>query len=235
MAENGIKILSVGAPKTGVSKCAEAFSERTGTPVEVEFATAPVLKKTINSGACEADIVVAPVGAAEGFESAGHTVVGVGAVVGSVKAAVTVKNDAIEPDLSSGETLKQAILSAESVVYNEASSGQYIASMIEKMGITDKIAGKVLITKTGSAVMQHLDQSPLKNEIGFGQATEIQVQIDKGCDVKLLGTLPKEVEKISTYKTALLARAADNQTAKDLIDFMASAEGQSICKATGLI
>ncbi len=235
MSQNEIKILSAGAPKTGVSRCAEAFSKKTGITVKVEFGTAPTIIETINSGVSEVDIVVAPVAAAESFEQDGYTVAGSGAIVGSVKAAVTVKNGAIEPDLTSGETLKQAILSADSVVYNEASSGQYIASMIEKMGIAEEIADKVTITKTGSAVMQHLDQSPLTNEIGFGQATEIQVQIDSGCDVKLLGTLPKEVEKISTYKTALLTGSANNQAAKDLLDFMASEEGQKICKATGLI
>jgi ABC-type molybdate transport system substrate-binding protein len=83
--------------------------------------------------------------------------------------------------------------------------------------------------------MEHLDASDLTNEIGFGQATEIQVQINKGLKVKLLGTLPKDVEKISTYASALLAGSADNQAANDFLDFMASDEGQEICKATGLI
>ncbi len=235
MADNEIKILSAGAPKTGVARCAEAFTKKTGIPVVYEFATAPVLKETVGAGECDADIVVAPVAVAEAFEAGGHTVAGSGAIVGSVKAAVTIKNGAMEPDLSTAETLKQAILSADSVVYNEASSGQYIASMIEKMGITEAIAGKVTITKTGSAVMQHLDASSLTNEIGFGQATEIQVQIDKGMNVKLLGTLPQEVEKISTYKSALLTGSAGNQAAKNLLDFMASEEGQQIYKATGLI
>ncbi len=235
MSEKDIKILSAGAPKTGVARCAEAFSEKTGIAVEYEFATAPVLKETVGSGKCTADILVAPVAVAEVFAQDGLVVANSGAVVGSVKAAVTIKNGAIEPDLSSAETLKQAILDADSIVYNEASSGQYIASMIEKMGISDQVAAKTTRTKTGSAVMQHLDASDLTNEIGFGQATEIQVQIDKGCDVKLLGTLPKEVEKISTYASALLTGSAENQAAKDLLDFMASEEGQAICKATGLI
>ncbi len=83
--------------------------------------------------------------------------------------------------------------------------------------------------------MQHLDASDLTNEIGFGQATEIQVQIDKGLDVKLLGTLPKDVENLTSFRSALLAPAADNQASKDLLNFIASEEGQVICKSTGLI
>ena len=235
MSEAKIKILSAGAPKSGVGRCAEAFSKKTGITVNYEFSTAPVLKETVGAGECMADILVAPVAVAEVFAEEGLVIANSGSIVGSVKAAVTIKNGAMEPDLTSAETLKQALLDTDSIVYNEASSGQYIATMIEKMGIADQVADKTTRTKTGAAVMEHLDASDLTNEIGFGQATEIQVQIDKGLKVKLLGTLPKDVEKISTYASALLAGSADNQAANDLLDFMASDEGQAICKATGLI
>ncbi|MDF1592071.1 MAG: substrate-binding domain-containing protein [Desulfobacterales bacterium] len=234
MAENAIRILSAGASKTGVARCAKAFTQKTGVPVSVEFATAPVLRNTINSGTSDADIVVAPVPTAEAFAADGHTVDGTGSIIGSVKAAVTVKNGAIEPDLTSAETLKQAIIETDSLVYNEASSGQYIATMMENLGIADEVAAKTIRTKTGAAVMEHLHKSALTSEIGFGQATEIQVQIDKGLNVKLLGPLPKEVEKVTTYQSALLARAANKQQAKALLDFMASDEGRRICRETGL-
>ena len=230
-----VKVLSAGAPKTAVAKCADTFANSSGVTVGYEFTTAPVLKETVGSGTCDADIVVAPVAAIAEFAQAGHVVGGTGSILGSVKAAVTIKNGANEPDLSSAENLKQALMAADSIVYNVASSGQYIHSMIEKMGIAEEVADRVVRTKTGAAVMEHLDRSDFTNEIGFGQATAIQVQIDKGLDVKLLGTLPAEVEKISTYGSALLARADHNREAKDLLDFMASGEGRAICKSTGLI
>lgn len=235
MSGTRIEVLSAGAPKTAVAKCADAFAERFGIEVHYEFATAPVLEETVGSGACNADIVVAPIAAIAEFAEAEHVVGGSGPVLGSVKSAVAIKNGANEPDISSAEKLKQALLAADSIVYNVASSGRYIHSMIEKMGIAEEVADRVVRTKTGSAVMEHLDRSDLTHEIGFGQATAIQVEIDKGLDVKLLGVLPAEVEKISTYGSALLARADHNREAKDLLDFMASDEGRAICKSTGLI
>lgn len=235
MAKNEIKILSAGAPKTGVSLCAEAFTKKTDIPVSVQFATAPVLRDMINSGSSDADLVVAPIPAAKAFAESGHTVDGTGSVIGSVKAAVTVRNGAKEPDLSSAETLKQAIQETDSLVYNEASSGQYIATMIENFGIADEVAAKTTRTKTGAAVMEHLHASSLTNEIGFGQAIEIQIQIDKGLNVKLVGPLPAEVEKVTTYRSALLIRSAKNQSAIELLDFMASEEARIICQGTGLI
>ena len=234
MAGNEIRILSAGAPKTGVTRCAKAFTKKTGITVSVEFATAPVLRDTIKSGTSDADIVVAPVPTAEAFAADGHTVDGAGSIIGSVKAAVTVNNGAIEPDLTSAETLKQAIIETDSLVYNEASSGQYIATMMENLGIADEVAAKTIRTKTGAAVMEHLHTSALTSEIGFGQATEIQVQRDKGLNVKLLGPLPKEVEKVTTYQSALLTRSANKQKAIELLALMASDEGRQICRETGL-
>ena len=235
MSENEIRILSAGAPKTGVRRCAETFSGKTGIPVSVEFATAPVLRDTINSGASDADIVVAPIPTAEAFAAKGYTVDDTGSIIGSAMAAVTVKIGAIEPDLTSAETLKQAILETDSLVYNVASSGQYIETMIKKMGIADEVAAKTIRTKTGAAVMEHLHASELMSEIGFGQAVEIQVQIDKGLNVKLVGPLPKEVEKVTTYKSALLSRSTNRENAIELLNFMASEEGRQICRETGLV
>jgi len=50
MEQKEIKILSAGAPKTGVARCAEAFTQKTGIPVSVQFATAPELREAIQSG-----------------------------------------------------------------------------------------------------------------------------------------------------------------------------------------
>ncbi len=234
MAGKVLKVLSAGAPKTAVSRCAQAYTEKTGIEVGIEFATAPVLRESISNGTAKVEVVIAPVATVEAFDTAGHTVPDSGTVIGSVKAAVTVKNGAVEPDLSSAESLKQAMLDADSLVYNVASSGQYIERMIEKLGIADQVASKTSRTKTGSGVMEHLHASDLNNEIGFGQATEIQVQVDKGLHVKLLGVLPKALENVTTYRPAILSGAADNSDAKAFLQFMASEQGRQICKQTGL-
>ena len=238
MRGNLLNVLSAGAPKSAVSRCAEAFTEKTGIAVAVEFATAPVLRETIAGGMAAADVVIAPIAVVQAFEDAGHTVAGSGSVIGSVKAAVVIRNGAIEPDLSCAESLTKAMLDADALVYNVASSGQYIARMIDSLGIAEEVAAKTTRTKTGAGVMEHLHGSELNNEIGFAQATEIQVQIDKGLNVKLLGTLPKDLENVTTYRSAILSAASHNARrnadAGDFLAFMASQPGQRICRQTGL-
>jgi molybdate transport system substrate-binding protein len=229
-----IRILSAGAPKTGVSRCAEAFEKAGGLPSEITFATAPVVRETVEGGADVADIVVATDKMVDGFDKAKLIVPGARAAVGSVKAAVVVKRGQPLPDISSAETLWAAILAAPAVVYNTASSGLYIEKMIAGLGIADEIADRVKRMPSGDAVLNYLGASEVDGEIGFGQATEIRRQEDIDGKITFVGALPKEVENITTYAVALLRVAHDKEDAARLVRFMGSPEGLRIFAATGV-
>jgi len=229
-----LKVLSTGAPKGGVSGCSAAFQETSGLSVDVTFVTAPALKEMVESGTANADIIVAPVKRMDGFEAAGQVLPGIRTIVGSVKAGVVIRTGALVPDISTAETLKAAILAAESVVYNVATSGQYIVQMMDRLGVAEAIKDRVTTVPNGSGVMMHLADSPLENEIGFGQLTEIRVHEDRGIAVTLVGALPKELENVTTYCAAVFAKAEKPDAAKALVDFMATDEGQEICRASGL-
>ena len=227
-----LRILSTGAPKTGVSRCAQAYQESSGHRVDIRFVTAPVLRDKVEAGEDGADILVAPVDAIKRFEQEGRTVVGACGVVGSVKAAVVVRRNAPEPDISSAETLKKALLEAGSVVYNTATSGIYIEKLMQRLGVAEAIRDKTVRVPNGAAVMTHLAESGVENEIGFGQATEIRLHEDRG--VQLVGPLPKEIENITTYAAALLTHADAAEAARTLVEFMGSPEGRRIFAATGV-
>ncbi len=228
-----IRILSAGAPKTGVRKCAEAFTENTGQPFEIEFATAPVLRERVGSGAANADIIIAPVAAMEAFVAAGQVLSESVSAIGSVTAGVVVRNGAPEPDLTSVEAFKQDLIAADGLVYNLASSGQYIVKMIEGLGIADEVAAKTVRVASGGAVMEHLADGPVANVIGFGQITEIRLHEDLG--VHLAGPLPEAIGKVTTYAVGLLTDAASPDAARPLVDFMASADGKQVFVATGVV
>ncbi len=227
-----IRILSAGAPKTGVSRCAEAFSQDAGHQVSVSFATAPVLRGKVEAGEAAADMVIAPLPALADFEAKGLTVAGIAAVVGSVKAGVAVRAGAPAPDLSSVESFIAALKAARSLVYNEASSGQHIAQLMDRLGLTEDLAVKTLRLPTGAAVMRHLAESAVEREIGFGQLTEIRLHLDLG--LELVGPLPEAIGKTTTYGAGLLAVAKAPEPAKALSEFMGSLEGRGIFKDTGV-
>ncbi len=227
-----IRVLSAGAVKRGVGTLAEAFGRDTGTIVTVTFATAPVLKRKVEDGTAEADVIIAPVPAMKGFEEKGLVVAGTGAVIGGVKAAVVVRDGANAPDISTAETFKHAILDADSLVYNRASSGLYIEELMARLGIADAVAAKTTRLATGGDVMKHLAASEARNEIGFGQIPEIRVYLDQG--VTLVGPLPEEIGKTTTYAVGLSASARAPEPAQAFIDTMATPAAKETFHATGV-
>jgi molybdate transport system substrate-binding protein len=232
-ATQAMRILSAGAPKTGVRACAEAFAETSGEPFEIEFATAPVIKERVSSGAADADLVVAPVYAMENFSQAGHLAGEGAAPVGSVTIGVVVCDGAREPDLSSVDTLVEALRRADAVVFNEASSGEHVAQMLEGLGLAEELAAKIVRVPTGAAVMEYLAGNPSSEAIGFGQITEIRLHDDLG--THLVGPLPEAIGKTTTYAVAPLAGAERAEAARALAAFMTSAEGKRLFIESGVI
>jgi len=227
-----IRVLSAGAPKGGVALTAEAFEAKTGHRFEITFVTAPVIKAAVDGGTADADVVVATAPAVAGFEAEGRTMAGVHTVIGSIKAGVVIRVGAQAPDISSAGTLKRALLEAQSVVRNEASSGLYIARMLETLGIADQVADKTVCLPTGADVLNHLAQSNIAKEIGFGQLTVIR-RLELEGRIRLVGALPKEVENITTYAAAPLMGAGDADAAA-YVRFLASDEARKILVSSGV-
>jgi len=225
-----IRILSAGAPKQGVRRCAETFARRTGHEVDIEFATAPVLRERVEKGEAEADILVAPVPLTRDFAAAGQIVAGTDIVIGSVKAGIAVRDGAEPPDISSVEALKRALLAADAIIYNTASSGRHIAALLADMGIAERIEAKTERLPTGADVMVRLADGKAPSEIAFGQVTEIRRF--GGGGVTLVGPLPPEIAKTTTYAAALLAGAVESASA--LLAYMDTPEARQIYTESGL-
>ena len=225
-----IRILSAGAPKLGVERCASAFARKTGHKVDVSFATAPVLRERMAKGEVAADLLVAPVALMNDWVTGGQVEPGTEVVVGSVTVGIAVRVGVSSPDISSVAALKVALLAADAVYYNTASSGQHIAEMLEHLGIADRIEPKVERFPTGAAVMVRLAEGKAACEIGFGQITEIRRF--EGGGVSLAGPLPAEVGKKTTYAAGLLPGAVE--TIRAVLTFMDSAEARQIYAEAGL-
>jgi molybdate transport system substrate-binding protein len=227
-----IRILSAGAPKTGVRQCAEAWRDKSGRPFAIAFATAPAIEERVGRNAADADVIVAPAPAMAEFVEAGRVVAGSVVPIGAIAAGVAVRAGAATPDLSSVDAFSSALLDADALIYNQASSGQYIATMIERLGIAAEVADKTVLVANGAAVMEHLAADRRERTIGFGQVTEIRLHEHLG--IRLVGPLPAAIGKVTAYAAGVSSTAADRDGAAALVAFMASDEGRAILSETGV-
>jgi molybdate transport system substrate-binding protein len=229
-----LKLLSAGAVEPGIRAAVARYERDSGDKVMISFATAPVLRERAGSAAAAAaagfDVLVAPVAVFDTIASAG-TVREQRATLGSVGIGVAVRPDAPRPDLASAESLKAALLGAESVVFNRASTGQYVAGLLQKLGIADAMAGRTTQVADGAAVVRHLMQGRGR-EFGFAPITEIVLHKDQG--LVFVGALPADVQNRTTYQASLAAQPRDEAAALRLWRYLSSAEALVTFKAAGI-
>ena len=72
----------------------------------------------------------------------------------------------------------------------------------------------------------------MANEIGFGQTTAIRRYAGQG--VELVGSLPREIAKITTYEAGRLSAARAHEPAQAFIEFLATPVARGILVATGV-
>ena len=141
---------------------------------------------------------------------------------------VAVKAGAPKPDLSTPDTLKQALLRATSVAYSDSASGVYVGTeMFDKLGIADAMkdkARKIPATPVGEIVAQG------EAQLGFQQISELKPV--KGIDI--VGPLPPALQKITVFSAGVPSNAPEPAAGKALIAFLASKQAAPVVQASGL-
>ena len=225
-----IKVLSAGAVEPGLVRLAEAFRRETGQEVKIQFGTAPQLAKRLADGEA-ADILIAPPAVVDEQVKSGKVAAGGRVTVGRVGVGVTVRAGAPDPNIATVDALKQALLDADSVVYNQASSGIYLERLFEKMGIAEPLKAKTTRYANGAQVLEHVINGR-GNEIGFGAITEIKLFEPKG--LKLVGPLPAAVQNYTTYIAGVMVGAPAANAALDFVRYLGTPAARAAFAAAGI-
>jgi molybdate transport system substrate-binding protein len=224
-----ISVLSAGAVEPGLRAAAGAYARQSGNGVKITFNTAPEIRKRIEGGETF-DVVLAPPAALDEFAKAGK-ITPDQVSLGKVGLGVAVRPGADLPDISSTEALKRAVLQADSVVFNRASTGIYLENLFKKMGIYDQIASKTTRYPDAGAVMEHVLKGKGK-EVGFGPVTEILLHRDKG--LRLVGPLPADIQNYTSYAAAPMRSAAHADLARAFVQYLGGAESKALFIAAGV-
>ncbi len=223
-----LKVLSAGAVKRGVAQIAKQYQAGSGETVSVEFDTAPSLSERLKTGEC-ADVVVLPPAILDELAGAGLADNARRGYIGRSRVGVFVRRGEPLPDVSSVSDLKQAVFACAAVIYNTASSGLYIERMLEKFGLYESVAARIVKVNSGAAVMERV--AAHAGAIGFGQLSEIRVQLDKGVAIAFAGPLPDEVQNTTPYDAAA---TSDAPHAGAFVTALTSEAARTLFAATGI-
>ncbi|HET8917816.1 MAG TPA: substrate-binding domain-containing protein [Candidatus Binatia bacterium] len=224
-----INVLSAGAVQPGMVKVIDAFRHETGHEVKVVFATAPAILSRIDRET--PDIVIAPPAVLDELVKVGKvTPTDRVTVVGRIGVGLMVRGGAPLPMIGTIEEFKQSLLTAKSVVYNQASTGIYLEKLFERLGIVEHLKTKTVRYPDAAAVLDHVGKGK-GDEIGFGATTVIIEGESKG--LKFVGPLPPEIQNYTTYAAVLTAGSAQ-EAAREFIRFLTGPVAQKVFAAAGI-
>lgn len=229
-----LRVLSAGAIEPGLRPVLAAFAQSSGHTVQLGFATAPQIRERALSGTATFDVVIAPPAVLDELEAASR-IVGdrtQRVTIGRVGLGVVVRPGAQRPDIASVERFTRALTEADSLVFNRASTGLYVDSMLKRIGVD--ATGRSTRYPDGASVMEHVLHGKGR-EIGLGAITEILLAADKG--VQFVGPLPAALQNYTTYNAAA-ARGPDGgdraDAARELLRQLAIPAARATFAAAGI-
>src|SRR6185369_10707182 len=124
---------------------------------------------------------------------------------------------------------KQALLSARTISYSRTGiSGVYFPTVLERLGIVEHVATKVLIPPSGVPVGEVVAKGDA--EIGVQQISELLPVPG----IEIVGPLPAELQKVTVFSAGLFTGASEPQVAKALVALLTSAAARPVYQRKGM-
>ena len=228
--EDELTILSAGAVKPGLTKVIDAFRHESNYEVRVSFATAPAILKKIGGGE-PVDLVVAPPKVLDELANTGKFPGADRITVGRIGVGVMVRDGAPLPAISTVDEFKSALINAESLVYNQASTGIYLEALFDRLGIGAALQARSSRYPDFAAVLEHVRRGNGR-EIGLGATTVIIESSNQG--VQFAGPLPEPIQNYTAYAAATIAVGGAKQAAQQFMRYLSSTAARSLLSAAGI-
>jgi molybdate transport system substrate-binding protein len=228
MAE--LAVLTSVAMKGVLEQLAPELRQETGCELSMSFGPGGVVLRRVRAGD-RSDVVIAPPEVVEVLIGEGRIVAGSQRLIARSVIGVAVRSGAAKPRIDTPDEFRQALLQARSVAYTDpatgAASGVHFAGILDRFGIANEINAKA---KLG-------DGGPVAEYVARGEA-ELAVQqlcehmLVKGVDV--VGPLPADFQKVTTFAASVAAGALHPPQASALIDLLLAPHVQAAMSTHGL-
>ena len=181
----------------------------------------------------QADVVILDGEAAENLAKSGLVKPNSVTTLALSQIGAAVKLNAAKPDISTFESFRNTLLSANSIAYSDSGSGTYIANtMYKKLGILEQVNGKSIKVRgppSGEAVAAVVARG--EAEIGFQQVSEII----HTPGITYLGPIPEGLQPGFSFAGAVTSNSLQPEVAESLIRFLSASNVAKVISTAGLI
>ena len=215
--------------KEALIELAPEFERAHGAKLNAIFGSTKLIIDEINAGA-QADLLVLTDEAIEALIKVGKVLAGSRVDLARSGIGVAVRKGTPKPDISTPEALKRTLLAAKTVSYSQVgASGIYTANvLIPRLGIAEEMKSRTLMPDPGTPVGVLLASG--KAEIGLQQISELMPVPG----VEIVGPLPGDLQKMTTFSAGICAGAKAAAAAKALVAFLKAPVALPVIKRHGL-
>jgi molybdate transport system substrate-binding protein len=223
-------VISAAAMKGALDKLPEQYLAATGDHVRLVYGTAGQVRDWAMSGKAF-DVVIAPPEPLARLTERGVVKDGSEVDVARVRLGVAVKAGAALPGIGDDDAFKKVLLDASSIGMADpatgATSGIYLAKLIDRLGIGGTVSPKVKYYPEGQTAMEAMARGEVS--IGLGQTSEIKPVHG----VTLVGPIPEDLQLVTTYAAGIGAKSAHPDAARRLVSYLTGPAVQMPLKANG--
>lgn len=159
--------------------------------------------------------------------AAKQIVAGTGVDLAQVPLGVAVRAGAVKPDLSTVEAFKQVLLKAKCIAMPGSTSGIWLKTeLFPRLGIAEKVSVRAASRGTDATRMVAAGDVDL--------AVMPVSEILHAAGVDFGGSLVPEIQFVQVFSGAVVAGSEEIETAKQLIEFFASARAAEAIVKSGM-
>jgi molybdate transport system substrate-binding protein len=222
-----MNLICTNGVKSLLTELLPEFERVQGVKVAVAWGATAALMKAIEAGG-RCDLTILTAEAIDELVKRGTVVSGSRVDIARSSIGLAVRRGASKPDISTPDALKHVLLGAESVAHSRSGmSGLHFPTVLQRLGIAETLRGRIVIPDP---------PEPIGNVVARGDA-EIGVQqiseLLPVAGIEILGPLPGDLQRVTTFSAGLMTAAKDAETAKALVAFVA-AKSPPLLKQKGL-
>lgn len=227
-----LTLLVGGSMTTVFQQVGADFARSTGNKLNYIFDTTGALQKRMRSGET-ADIILVSAQGMDQLDREHLILPGSQVRIAIAKIGVSVRKGAASPDLSTPDAFKRAMLAAHSIALVDpkagGTSGIYLDTLFQRLGIADNVKMKAVWANQGSQVAAAVASG--KAELGL---TFISEMLPNDA-VQIAGPLPDPIQSPTAYVVAIPALSRHQNEARAFLAAVSSQSAWPIITKAGLV